>query len=249
VFTRLMNLLKAKMNRGMAKLETPEILAEQAQEQLETSVKKTKEAMVGSVTNEKMLEQQLKKCQDEVPIWEKRAAMAVQQNNDQIARECLLKKQELAQNADMLTKQLEEQKASTASLKKRYEEIGEQYKDFQRKKANLSARGNASDAVSKATQLLGSGPTGTDKWEQKIAEKEFKAAAEREMGHDAAKDKIDDQLAKADVDDELAALKANMQGAKLIVDKDEPTKTIVDDNLPMVVEPKDEKDQKKDDKK
>jgi phage shock protein A len=245
VITRLMNLLKAKLTRGIAKLETPEILAEQAQEELESSIKKTKEAVVAAVSNEKMLEQQIKKCQDELPTWEKRAAVAVQQNNDDVAKQCLQKKSELAQNAAMLTAQLQEQKNATANLKKRYEEISEQYKDFQRKKASLSARGNASDAVNKATELLASGPTGTDKWEQKIAEKEFKAAGEREVGRDPQKDKFEEIVAKADLDDELAALKAKVQGPKLVVDKEEPTKTIVDANVPMVVDPpKDEPDKK-----
>jgi hypothetical protein len=40
VFSRLISLLKAKFSRGMAKLETPEILAEQAQDQLETASRK-----------------------------------------------------------------------------------------------------------------------------------------------------------------------------------------------------------------
>lgn len=219
VFSRLISLIKAKLSRGISKLETPEILAEQAQEQLESSIKKTKEAIVASVTNEKMLDQQIKKSQEELATWEKRAAVAVQQNNDELARQCLQKKQELAQKANMLTTQLEEQKTNTANLKKRYSEIEEQYKDFQRKKANLSARGNASDALSKANQLLSAGPTGTDKWEQKIAEKEFKAEAERQMSQEPTKDKFD-ELDKLGVDGELAALKAQMQAPKLIVDQD-----------------------------
>lgn len=220
MFSRLISLIKAKLSRGIAKLETPEILAEQAQEQLESSVKKTKEAVVASVTNEKMLDQQIKKSQEELVTWEKRAAVAVQQNNDELARQCLLKKQELAQKASMLTTQLEEQKTNTANLKQRYSEIEEQYKDFQRKKANLSARGNASDALSKANQLLSAGPTGTDKWEQKIAEKEFRAEAERQMSQEPTKDKFDELDKQIGVDDELAALKAQMQPPKLIVDQE-----------------------------
>lgn len=223
VLDRLMALLKATFTKGIAKLETPEILAEQAQEELEASISKTKEAVVASVTNEKMLEQQLKKAQDELPTWEKRAAVAVQQNNDEVARQCLQKKQELNQNIELLTKQLQDQKTSTANLKQRYAELGEQYKEFQRKKSTLSARGNASDAVSKATELISggtSGMSGTDKWEQKIAEKEFKAEAEREMGHEPAKDAIEELDKKAGVEDELAALKAQVQGIKLIEDKE-----------------------------
>jgi phage shock protein A len=220
VFSRLISLLKAKLSRGMAKLETPEILAEQAQDQLETSLKKTKEALVQSITSEKMLDQQIKKAQEEVPTWEKRAAVAVQQNNDELARQCLQKKQEALQKSQMLSGQLEEQKTASANLKKRVGELEEQYKDFQRKKANLTARGNASDAMTKANALLSAGPTGTDKWEQKIAEKEFRAEAERQMSQEPTKEKFDQLDEQIGVDDELARLKAQMQAPKLITDQE-----------------------------
>lgn len=218
MISRLISLLKAKLNRGMAKLETPEVLAEQAQEQLESGLKKTKEAMVASATNEKMLEQQIKKCQEELATWEKRAALAVQQNNDEIARQCLEKKQELTQNAALFSSQLNEAKTNTANLKQQYQTITEQYQDFQRKKNDLTARAKAGDALTKANTLLQSGPTGTDAIEQKIAEKEFRAAAQREMNSEPLQDKLNALDQKATVDDELASLKAQMQPPKLIVD-------------------------------
>ena len=49
------------LNQGVSKLETPAILAEQAQMELESGLKKVKEAVTVAVTNEKMLENQLQK--------------------------------------------------------------------------------------------------------------------------------------------------------------------------------------------
>jgi phage shock protein A len=235
-----LNLFKAKVNKGMAELETPEILAEQAQQELESNLKKVKEALISSITNQKSLEQQIKKSKDEITTWEKRAAMSVQQNNDDVARQCLAKKQELNANIASATAQLEMQNKLTADLKAKHAEVEQQMRDFQRKKANLVARGQASDAVSKANELMsGTGGSGTAKWEQKIQEKEFKADAMRQVSGQPAGDKFEDLDRKFQVEDDLAALKQQM-APKLIVDQgpssSTPGKTVVDDNVPMVVE-------------
>jgi len=237
----LINLLKAKLNKGMAQLETPEVLAEQAQEQLESNIKKVKDGVVASLTMEKSLESKLKKSQEEIGTWEKRAATAVSQNNDELARQCLQKKQELNQTIATLTPQLESQRQSTTDLKAKYKELEEQLRGFHQKKANMLAREKASDASSKANELIGTtGGSGTAKWEQKIEEKEFKAEAMRQMSGSPADAKFANLDQHFEVEDELSALKAQA-APKLIVDTGSssgpaPSKTQVDDNLPMVVE-------------
>jgi phage shock protein A len=248
VFARLLNLFKAKLNKGMSKLETPEVLAEQALNELESNLKKVKEAVIASMTNEKMLEGQIKKAQDDIASWEKRAAVAVEQNNDELARQCLQKKMDIAPNISGLTAQLEAQKKSTADLKARNAELDQELREFRTKQRGLVARGNASDAVAKANELLSSGPSGVGKWEQKIQEKEYKAAALQQMGQESSSAKqIQDLDGKFEVEDELAALKQKA-APKLIVDTGSggaPAKPVVDENLPMVVEEVKKKDDKK----
>ena len=61
MFDRFNNLIKGMIDKGLSKAETPELLAEQAQLSLETDVKDLKKALLESVTNEKMIEQQLEK--------------------------------------------------------------------------------------------------------------------------------------------------------------------------------------------
>jgi phage shock protein A len=165
-------------------------------------------------------------------LWEKRATAAVQQNDDELAKQCLQKKQEFNQNGYSLESQLAEQKKTTISLKERANELDEKLRDFRNKKKDLSTRMQASDSVNKANELLSSaGGSSMDKWEEKIREKESRSEAIREMNGAP----IDDKFKK--LDDELAALKAKMGGGpKLIVDQESSQKPVVDQNVPMVVE-------------
>jgi len=238
---RLKNLVSGIFNSGINKLETPEILAEQAENELTSSLKKIKEAIINGVQNEKLLEGQIKKNQEQLAEWDRRAATAVEKDNDDLAKQCLAKKVELNQAMQGIAVQLEQQKKANASLKESSAITEEKLRDFQNKKGGMIARSQASDAVAKANNLMSnaSGGAGMDKWEQKIREKEMKGEAVREAsGGGAIEDKFKELDKNSQLDDELDALKAKVT-PKLIVDESktpEPTKTVVDDNVPMVVE-------------
>ena len=157
---RLKKVMSAMFTQGVNKLETPELLAEEAQMQLEKSVKDIKEAVTGALTNEKMLEQKIKKGAEELALWEGRAGQAVQNGDDAMARECLKKKQEIAISAQSLNDQLAEQKNTTVMLKERYKELEEKLREFRTKKQQISARSSANDSVAKANEMLAGGSTG-----------------------------------------------------------------------------------------
>lgn len=212
MFDRLLNILKGTANKGLSKMETPEILAEQADLEFQSNLKKLTEAIVSGMTSEKSLEQKLSKAREELATWEKRAALAVQQNNDDIARQCLQKKQELVALINGNESQLTEQKAANGRLKQQKAELDKQYEAFKRNKANLSGRLKAAEGVSKANEILNkTGGSSMDKWEEKIKEKEIRAEALREMaGGSPAADELKNLDEKLQLDDELAALKAKM---------------------------------------
>mgnify|MGYP001201787356 FL=1 len=92
MFKRFMNLVKGTANKGMKKLETPELMAEEAEMELEKTVKQLKEAVIEARTNEKMLAKKRETADKKIEEWKQRAGLAVQQKNDDIARQCLQKK-------------------------------------------------------------------------------------------------------------------------------------------------------------
>ncbi|MBX9567509.1 MAG: PspA/IM30 family protein [Candidatus Obscuribacterales bacterium] len=246
MFERLMSLLKGMFNKGMSKMETPEVLAEQAEMELEGNHKKIKEALTSGLANEKMLEQKIDKAKQDLSTWEKRAMTAVQQNNDDLAKQCLVKKQETTQQLSDLESQLVEQKKTTAMLKSKFSELDGKLKEFRMKKSSMVSRMQATEANAKATELLsGSGTSGMDKWEEKIKQKEAMGAAMREL---AGHSDMDEQLKALDqagaLDDELAALKKNVAAigtsktsdSPKLIEVKEVSKTPADADLPMVVD-------------
>ncbi|MBS1998082.1 MAG: PspA/IM30 family protein [Cyanobacteria bacterium SZAS LIN-2] len=248
MFERLLSIFRGTANKAVSKLETPEILAEQAQMQLESNFKSLTEAVTTAITTQKQLEQQVKKNEEEIATWEKRAGVAVQNNNDEIAKQCLEKKQALKQHMQGLAASLEEQKSTVAKLKKQHSDAEEQLRQFNIKKQGIIARAKAADNQEKASKIIsGSGSSSMDALEQKIRDKELRNEAVNEM---SGKGKLDDQFKELDklveVDDELTALKAKIAAnpaiggstPKLIVAKEGQTqgKTQVDENLPMVVD-------------
>jgi len=223
MFKRLMSVMKAWFNKGMDQLETPEVLAEQAEGELEASLKKIKNSLTDSLTREKMLDQQIKKNAEELDTWVKRATVAVQNNNDEVARQCLVKKEECTQMARTLEAQLAEGKQTTASLREKLKEIERKVQEFQLKKKELLSRQKASQAAESVAKITTSGGS-MDKWEEKIRMKEARSEAMKEM---AAEDKLKNEFkaitVNSDIDDELAALKEQVGQPKLIqVSEDSP---------------------------
>lgn len=251
MFERLMNVLKSMFNSGVSKMETPEILAEQAEMELKKSVKEVQEALTSSMTNEKMLDQQIKKTAEERASWEKRAAIAVGQNNDEVARQCLQKKVELVKQEETLAQQLEEQKKQTVALRERFTKMDQENRDFGLKKASMTARAKSSDALAKANELLSDNSgSSMNKWEDRIRASEMRNAAIAEMnGQSAALEEVKKLEKNSQLDDELAALKANLaagggagaKGApKLIVQNTEEAEDVevVAESEPMLIEKK-----------
>lgn len=231
---RFVKLLKSMFNKGLTKMETPELLAEQAEMALEADSKKITAAFTESLSSEKLFERQIKNSSDELSQWEKRALLAVQQNNDDLARTCLAKKQELSQSLAMFETQLVEQKKASALLKARSAELQDKLREFRAKKTEMMARMSAGKAISRVNELTsGSGAGSMDSWEQKIMQKESQNEAMREIsGYSKSSEQVKNLDMKAELDEELASLKASMGAGPRLVEAHE----VVDDNLPAVVE-------------
>lgn len=230
---RLINIFKSMFNKGVSKMETPEILAEQAEMELESNMKKLMEAITAGITNEKLLQQKAQKTKEEITSWEGRAAVAVKAGNDEVAKQCIQKKVDLNSLLKDLESQLSEQRNSINALKSQHSDLERKYREFKSSKDALIARAKASDNIAKANEMISGAPgSKMDQWEQKIREKEAKAEALNEL-RGPSEVQIKEVEKNMVVDDELAALKAAISTPKLIAS---PDKTVVDENLPMVIE-------------
>jgi phage shock protein A len=230
MFSRFVTLIKAFFNSLMGKVEDPAMMLEQTYQDLQNNLIQVRQAVAQAIATEKQLEQQLQKNVDQATTWQNRAAMAVQQNNDDLARQALQRKQQYSQAAADLQKQLANQKGATETLRNRLSELENEVQKAYTKKQVLIARDKAAQATSKANEILSKTTANgamsvMERMEEKVNEREAHAAALTEMATDNLEGKFKTFEGQSDIEAELAALKgmpAPSKGTKLVIDEKEP---------------------------
>ena len=217
-----MNLVKGSANKGIKKLETPELLAEEAEMELKKTIEQLKEATIEAKTNEKMLQKKRVASEKKMKEWQARAQLAVQQKNDDIARQCLQKKKDMEAEVMSFDTQIDEQNKASEALKSRLIQVEREFSDFKIKKTQLIARMEAGDAMADAKSKvdIDSATSGIEQFEKKIEEQEMRNEVMRELNDEGLLEEefkmLEDSASSSNpaVDDELAALKAELEKGK-----------------------------------
>lgn len=215
MFERIAQLFRAMVNAVLGKMEDPQIMLEQTYQDLQNNLIQVRQAVAQAIATEKQLEQQLQKNKDQAETWQNRAAMAVQQNNDELAKQALQRRQQYVQAATDLEVQLKAQRETTSTLRQRLTDLEAEVQKAYTKKQVLIARDKAAQATSKANEILSkttaSGAMSViEKMETKVQEREARAAALSDMSGDSLEKQFKNLEHKTDVDMELLALKQSM---------------------------------------
>ncbi|MBX9573433.1 MAG: DUF805 domain-containing protein [Candidatus Obscuribacterales bacterium] len=181
---------------------------EGAEQDLENIVNKMRQACVESLAAEKLTEMELNKKVQERDKWETRAGQAVNQNNDELARQCLAKKLEANLAIQVLTAQLKTEKEANATLKTKYAEMQEQLQQFRLRKSNVEAREKAASASAASTKNSASGAM--DRFEQ--AEEKFRHKEAMNQAMSDVSTSTADKSYCSDLEDELEAIKKSLAG-------------------------------------
>ncbi|MCW5822056.1 MAG: PspA/IM30 family protein [Cyanobacteria bacterium TGS_CYA1] len=223
MFQRMVTVFKAMINSLLGKVEDPQMMLEQAYQDLQSNLIQVRQAVAQAIATEKQLEQQLKKNVEQVDVWQTRAGMAVQQGNDDLARQALQRKQQYASAVKDLETQLQAQKEITAGLRRRLAELEAEASKTYTKKQVLIARDKAAQATSKANEILSKtnsqgASSIMERMELKVQENEAKAQALAELGRDNLDSAFASFEGASDIEMELLALKAG-DSSKLITQK------------------------------
>lgn len=227
---RLVQVIKAAFNAMLGKVEDPAMMLEQSYNELQSNVISVRQAVAQAIATEKQLERELQKNKDQAATWQNRAAMAVQQNSDDLARQALQRRTQYSQAAADLEVQLKTQKEATNGLRSRLGELESELQKANTKKSVLIARDKAAKATIKANEILSktnsSGALSMmERMESKVQEKEAKALALGELSGDQLEKQFKNFEGQTDIEMELMMLKGEMKkggsndNAKLIVDK------------------------------
>jgi phage shock protein A len=220
IMDRVATVLKSNLNYLINKAEDPEKMLDQILIQMRQQLVEAKREVAVAIADEKRLGAQLEAELEQVGEWERRATMAVQKGEDDLAREALRRKADHEQIAVGYKKQWDAQKASTENLKNALRALSQKIEEAGRKKNLLVARQKRAEAQKHIHEVM-TGLTDTsafesfDRMSAKVEQIEAQADAAVEISQDLSGETMEQRFraleSSTDVEQELHALKAKVQ--------------------------------------
>jgi phage shock protein A len=217
---RMATVIKSNLNHLINKAEDPEKMLDQILIQLRQQLVEAKREVAVAIADEKRLAAQLEAELEQVREWERRATMAVQKGEDDLAREALRRKADHEQIAIGYKKQWDAQQASTENLKNALRALSQKIEEAGRKKNLLVARQKRAEAQKHIHEVM-TGLTDTsafesfDRMTSKVEQIEAQADAAVELSQELSGDTMEQRFkaleSSTDVEQELHALKAKVQ--------------------------------------
>ncbi|HXH14219.1 MAG TPA: PspA/IM30 family protein [Alphaproteobacteria bacterium] len=217
---RVATVIKSNLNYLINKAENPEKMLDQILLQMREQLVEAKREVAVAIADEKRLGAQLEAELEQVREWERRAMLAVQKNDDELAREALRRKADHEKIAIGYKQQWDAQKASTENLKNALRALSQKIEEAARKKNLLIARQKRAEAQKHIHEVMtGLSDTSAfeafDRMATKVEQIEAQASASVEITQELSGDTLEQRFraleGSSDVDQELLALKARMQ--------------------------------------
>ncbi|MDR1909822.1 MAG: PspA/IM30 family protein [Spirochaetaceae bacterium] len=187
IFSRLKTLISSNVNDLINKAEKPEKMLNQLLIDMNSQLIESKKAVAMALADEKKLEREAGNQAAQAQEWERKAMLAVQAGQDDLAKEALLRKQEHENAHAEYRKQWEAQKASVDQLKESLRDLQNKIDQAGRKKNLLVARAKRAEAQQKIQQTVStvsgnrSAFEAFDRMAAKVDQLEAEAEASKEL--------------------------------------------------------------------
>jgi len=225
IFSRLGTLIKSNLNDLISKAEDPEKMLNQVLVDMKTQLVEAKKQVAVAIGDEKRLKKQWEDQGVQSKEWERKAMLAVQAGDDELAKEALSRQKEHEDLSTQFEQQWHLQKQAVDKLKDQLRVLNNKIDEAQRKKNILVARAKRAEAQ-KTIQSTMAGLSDTSAFDtfDRMAEKVDQIEAEAEAGAELSGELTGDTLAErfkrlesggVGADQQLAALKAKMGIAAL----------------------------------
>ena len=151
---RIWNILRGKGNAVLSKLEKPEEQLSVFIEELNNSVLALQKSVAAAVADEKKLKLQLEKMVESVNSWEHKAMLALKGNDEALAREALVRKEDAENQAQSLHMSWKAQKEAAEQLKSNLGQAKKRVEEAKRQYTLLLAKYRAAQTQQKLTETL-----------------------------------------------------------------------------------------------
>jgi len=212
---RVATLVRANLNDLIDKAEEPEKMIKQVILDMQNQLLQVKTQVAIAIADQHLLEKKQKENADKVAEWMRKAELAVDKKEDDLARASLLRVESYRELSENFTQQVSDQKAQVENLKTALRQLEQKLAEAEAKADVLIAKQRRARAVSKASDARmasgdGSKAAAFDRMKRKVAQSEALSQAKSEI----AADNIEDRLAALEKQDRIEQLLVELKSRR-----------------------------------
>jgi phage shock protein A len=209
---RVSTLVRANLNDLVDKAEDPEKMIKQVILDMQNQLLQVKTQVAIAIADQHLLEKKRKENEDKVAEWMRKAELAVDKKEDDLARAALLRVESYRELSESFAQQVTDQHAQVENLKTALRQLQGKLAEAEGRADLLIAQQRRARAVSKATDAKMAMGDNTklnsfDRMKRKVARTEAVSQAKSEI---AAED-IEDRLAMLEKEDRIEQLLADLK--------------------------------------
>jgi phage shock protein A len=210
---RVATLVRANLNDLIDKAEDPEKMIKQVILDMQNQLLQVKTQVAISIADQHVLEKKLKENEESQRQWQERAEMAVDKQDDALARAALERALSHQSMSGSFRQQVEDQKAQVENLKTALLKLQQKLTEAQSKSDMLIAQHRRSRALGKATEAGlaigdGSNAAAFDRMKDKVRHTEAAAQATAGLLADDVEERFAALEKEREIDRLLSELKA-----------------------------------------
>jgi phage shock protein A len=209
---RVSTLVRANLNDLIDKAEDPEKMIKQVILDMQNQLLQVKTQVAIAIADQHLLEKKQKENEDKVAEWMRKAELAVDKKQDDLARASLQRVESYRDLSESFTQQVVDQKAQVENLKTALRQLDQKLTEAKAKADLLIARQHRARAVGKASDAKlnigdGSKAAAFDRMKHKVARTEAVSQAKAEL----AVDDVEDRLAALEKEDRIEQLLSELK--------------------------------------
>jgi phage shock protein A len=204
---RVSTLVRANLNDLIDKAEHPEKMIKQVILDMHNQLLQVKTQVAIAIADQHLLEKKRKENEDKVAEWMRKAELAVDKKQDDLARAALERVESYRALTDGFAQQVTDQKAQVENLKTALRQLEQKLTEAEAKSDLLIAQHRRARAVGKASDAKmaagnGSSAAAFDRMKRKVAHSEALSQAKSEI----AADNMEERLAALEKEDRIEQL-------------------------------------------
>ena len=212
---RVSTLVRANINDLVDRAEHPEKMIKQVILDMQNQFLQVKTQVAIAIADQHLLDKKRKENEDKVAEWMRKAELAVDKKQDDLARAALQRVESYRDLSEGYAQQVADQKAQVENLKTALRQLEQKLTEAQAKADLLIAQHRRARAVSKASDAKmasGNGSSGAafDRMKHKVAHSQASSQAKSEM----AADDVEDRLAALEKEDRIEQLLVELKAKR-----------------------------------